>query len=146
MLWDKVKSTTVQDIWHEKNGKIKDTAVQICIMLYIIGFIQGSRITMPNKQKLERQQSESIDRGGAHKSEDRGWPSEGQRLALHSPSQEPHTILKADSHTACRTHAVPMPFVNSHMPCRAPVLLRQCRVLCESPHGSRKYPNCSPAL
>jgi len=28
------------------------------------------------------------------------------------------------------------------MPCRAPALLRQCRVLRESPGGSRKYPNC----
>jgi hypothetical protein len=38
-----------------------------------------------------------------------------------------------------------MPFpcrVNSHMPCRAPVFLRQCRVLRESPRGRRKYPNC----
>ena len=61
-----------------------------------------------------------------------------------------HT-LKADSHIACRAHAEPMPFphlspampcVNSHMPCRAPALLRQCRVLRESPHCSRKYPNC----
>jgi hypothetical protein len=42
-------------------------------------------------------------------------------------------------------HAVPMPFpcrVNSHMPCRAPAILRQCRVLRESPRGRRKYPNC----
>ena len=52
--------------------------------------------------------------------------------------------LKADSHTACRAHAVPLPCraVNSHMPCRAPALLRQCRVLRESPRVSRKYPNC----
>jgi hypothetical protein len=35
-----------------------------------------------------------------------------------------------------------MPFVNSHMPCRAPAMLRQCRVLLEIPRGSRKYPNC----
>jgi hypothetical protein len=28
------------------------------------------------------------------------------------------------------------------MPCRAPAILRQCRVLRESPRGSRKYPNC----
>jgi hypothetical protein len=40
----------------------------------------------------------------------------------------------------CRSHA--MPFVNSHIPCRAPAMLRQCRVLRESLHGSRKYPNC----
>ena len=40
----------------------------------------------------------------------------------------------------CRSPA--MPCVNSHMPCRAPALLRQCRVLRECPHGSRKYPNC----
>jgi len=39
----------------------------------------------------------------------------------------------------CRSPA--MPFVNSQMPCRAPALLRQCRVLRESPRGSRKYPN-----
>jgi len=53
-------------------------------------------------------------------------------------------ILKADSHIACRAHAVPLPCcaVNSHMPYRAPALLRQCRVLRESPRGSRKYPNC----
>jgi hypothetical protein len=31
---------------------------------------------------------------------------------------------------------------NSHMPCRAPAILRQCRVLRECPRGSRKYPNC----
>jgi hypothetical protein len=41
--------------------------------------------------------------------------------------------VKADSHTACRA-------VNSHMPCRALALLRQCRVLRESPRSSRKYP------
>jgi hypothetical protein len=29
--------------------------------------------------------------------------------------------------------------VNSHMPCRVPAILRQCRVLRESPRGSRKY-------
>jgi len=39
----------------------------------------------------------------------------------------------------CRSPA--MPCVNSHMPCRAPALLRRCRVLHESPRGSRKYPN-----
>jgi hypothetical protein len=41
-------------------------------------------------------------------------------------------------------HAVSLPWraVNSHIPCRAPVLLRQCRVLRESPRGSRKYPKC----
>jgi hypothetical protein len=44
----------------------------------------------------------------------------------------------------CRSFAVPPPChaVNSHMPDHAPALLRQCRVLCESPRGSRKYPNC----
>jgi len=59
--------------------------------------------------------------------------------------------LKADSHTACRAHAAPMPlpclspampFFNSHMPWRAPALLRQCHIIRESPCGSRKYPNC----
>jgi hypothetical protein len=52
--------------------------------------------------------------------------------------------LAADSHIACRAHAVPLPCrtVNSHMPCRTPALLRQRHVLRESPHGSWKYPNC----
>jgi hypothetical protein len=52
--------------------------------------------------------------------------------------------LKADSHIACRAHAVPLPCrsVNTHMPCHAPALLRQCRVLGESPRGRRKYPKC----
>jgi hypothetical protein len=40
----------------------------------------------------------------------------------------------------CRSPA--MPCVNSHMLCRAPALFQQCRVLRESPRGSRKYPNC----
>jgi hypothetical protein len=31
--------------------------------------------------------------------------------------------------------------VNSHMPSRAPAILRQCHVLRESPRGSRKKPN-----
>ena len=41
------------------------------------------------------------------------------------------------------THSMPCPCraVNSHMPCRAPAMLRQCSVLCESPRGSQKYPN-----
>jgi hypothetical protein len=30
---------------------------------------------------------------------------------------------------------------NSHIPCRAPAMLRQCRALHESPRVSRKYPN-----
>jgi hypothetical protein len=52
--------------------------------------------------------------------------------------------LKADPHIPCRAHAVPLPClsINSHMPCRALAMLRQCRVLRESPRGSRKYPNC----
>jgi hypothetical protein len=40
----------------------------------------------------------------------------------------------------CRSPAMPYR-VNSHMPCHAPAILRQCRVLRESPRGSRKYPN-----
>jgi hypothetical protein len=52
--------------------------------------------------------------------------------------------VKADSHIACRANAVPLPCraVNSHMPFRDPAILRQCRVLRESPRGSRKNPNC----
>ena len=48
--------------------------------------------------------------------------------------------VKADSHIARRAHAVPLPWraVNSQMPYRAPAVLRQCRVLRESPRGSRK--------
>jgi len=42
-------------------------------------------------------------------------------------------------HPCC---SLAMPFVNSHMPCHAPLLLQQCRVLRENPRGSRKYPNC----
>jgi hypothetical protein len=44
-----------------------------------------------------------------------------------------------------RAEAVPpsMPCrVNSHIQCRPPAILRNCRVLRESPRGSRKYPNC----
>jgi hypothetical protein len=46
------------------------------------------------------------------------------------------------------THSMPcpcyhvIPCVNSHKTCRCPALLQQCRVLRESPRGSRKYPNC----
>jgi hypothetical protein len=60
---------------------------------------------------------------------------------------------EANSHMPRRAHTVPMPLpyrahaipyhVNSHIPCRAPAILRQCCVLRESPRGSRKYPNCS---
>jgi hypothetical protein len=35
-----------------------------------------------------------------------------------------------------------MPFVNSHMPRRAPAMLLLRRVLRGSPRGSLKYPNC----
>jgi hypothetical protein len=49
----------------------------------------------------------------------------------------------------CRTeliytcHAAPMPCrVNLHMQSRAHAILRQCRVLRESPCRSREYPNC----
>jgi hypothetical protein len=40
-------------------------------------------------------------------------------------------------------HVAPMLCrVDSHMPCRATAVFRQCRVLRESPRGNRKYPNC----
>jgi hypothetical protein len=42
----------------------------------------------------------------------------------------------------CRSHAMPCS-LNSHMLFRAHAILRQCRVLRESPRGSRKYPNWS---
>jgi hypothetical protein len=41
----------------------------------------------------------------------------------------------------CRSPVMPCR-VNSHIPCRAPAILRQCRVVREIPRGSRKYPNC----
>jgi hypothetical protein len=41
----------------------------------------------------------------------------------------------------CRSPVMPCR-VNSHMPCRDPAILRQCRVIRESPRDSRKYPNC----
>jgi hypothetical protein len=41
----------------------------------------------------------------------------------------------------CRSSAMPCR-VNSHMQCHASAILRQCRVLRESPRGSRTYPNC----
>jgi hypothetical protein len=41
---------------------------------------------------------------------------------------------------SCQLASVPVK-ANIHMPCRAPAILRQCRVLRESPRGSRKYPN-----
>jgi hypothetical protein len=36
---------------------------------------------------------------------------------------------------------MPLPCRSPVMPCRSPAILRQCRVLRESPRGSRKYPN-----
>jgi hypothetical protein len=75
--------------------------------------------------------------------------SRQKRFMVHF-SQTKH--IKANSHMSCRAHASPMPFlwrspatpcrVNSHMPCCAPAILRQCLVLRKSPRGSRKYPNC----
>jgi len=57
--------------------------------------------------------------------------------------------VKVDSHIACRAHAAPMPLSCHAVPlihtghaAPLPARLRQCRVLRESPHGSRKYPNC----
>jgi len=49
-----------------------------------------------------------------------------------------NSTLKADSHMACRAHAMPL----IHTSCCTPAMLRQCRVLRESPRGSQKYLNC----
>jgi hypothetical protein len=59
-----------------------------------------------------------------------------ERKKLQKILTEFYSVLtvKVDSHIACRA-------VNSHMPCRASAMLRQCRVLRESPRGSRKKPN-----
>jgi hypothetical protein len=69
--------------------------------------------------------------------------------AVHLLLHHPMSLNIEDRFThsmpcSCRAHVVPLPrrTVNSHIPCRAPALLRQCRVLRESPRGSRKYPNC----
>jgi len=79
------------------------------------------------------------------------WASLRSAARCWAGSRVPTPPLKADSHIACRAHAAPMlfpshspamPCVNSHMPCRSPALLRECRVLRESPRGSRKYPKC----
>ena len=51
--------------------------------------------------------------------------------------------LKADSHIASHAHAVPLPCrALIDTPCRAPALLRECRIFRESPRGSREHPNC----
>ena len=48
----------------------------------------------------------------------------------------------ADSYIACRAFAVILPCLALIHTCHAAPLLRQCRVLRESPRGNRKYPNC----
>ena len=67
---------------------------------------------------------------------------------------QPPERIQADSHIPYHAPAVPCR-AYSHMPCYAPAVLRQCRVLCESPRvagkirtanretprGSRKKPN-----
>jgi hypothetical protein len=65
-------------------------------------------------------------------------------LCLKTVQPPTQCTLKADSHIACRTYYVPLPcrVVNSHMPSRGPAMLRECRVLRESPRGSRNNPNC----
>jgi hypothetical protein len=50
-----------------------------------------------------------------------------------------YTCNAAPMPRSCRAHAVPRYFTQ---PCRAPSILRQCRVLRVNPRGSRKYPNC----
>jgi len=73
-----------------------------------------------------------------------GFLSHTFRFTDHRRLPQVMSSVKADSHIACRAHAVPLSCraVNSHMLCRAPAMLRQCLVLRESPCGSRKYPNC----
>jgi hypothetical protein len=68
------------------------------------------------------------------------WQCTGQFKLSGQACQATPTHLNRLIHTC---HAAPMPCrFNSHIPCRAPAILRQCRVLPESPRGSRKYPNC----
>ena len=70
-------------------------------------------------------------------------------IAICRPVLQSRTVL-SNTHKLLRpihTHSMPRPChflchaVNSHMPCHTPALLRQCRVLCESPCGSQKYLN-----
>jgi hypothetical protein len=56
-------------------------------------------------------------------------------------STTPKNTLKANTHILRRAPAMPCP-ANSHIPCCAPTILRQFRVLRKSPLGSRKNPNC----
>jgi hypothetical protein len=52
--------------------------------------------------------------------------------------------IKANSHIPCRSPAVLIQTCHAvPMPCRVPVILRQCRVLRENTRGRQKYPNCS---
>ena len=52
-------------------------------------------------------------------------------------------MLSATLNVTYRSFATTLSkLVISHTPCSAPTMLRQCRVLRESPRGSRKYPNC----
>jgi hypothetical protein len=61
-------------------------------------------------------------------------------VKVNSQCTMPRPCHAALIHTC---HAAPMPCrVNSHMLCRAPVILRQYHVLRESPRGRRKFPNC----
>jgi hypothetical protein len=57
----------------------------------------------------------------------------------------PINFPKRNSHMPSCAHAIPLPCRAALIhtcQCRAPAILRQCRVLRESPRGSRKYPNC----
>jgi hypothetical protein len=47
-------------------------------------------------------------------------------------------LVKADSHIACRAHAVPLPCraVNSHMPCRAHAVPLPCPALIHTCHDA----------
>jgi hypothetical protein len=78
------------------------------------------------------------------------------RSAEHLPCEfyHVHTMPAATGNLycaqcpCCTVCSIPVVLVwytikaNSHMPCHAPAILRQCRVLCVIPRGSRKFLNC----
>jgi len=111
-------------------------------------------LSVPSAQVVTPKMETECSETSAHKIQTPGnHAKERKQLSKHGESLKSRITVKMFvSHGRTDiyggfTHSVPcpccpMPCVNSHMPCRSPALLRQCRVLRESPRGSRKYPNC----
>jgi hypothetical protein len=72
-----------------------------------------------------------------------GWVSGKGGRCLRLTTMSPLGLIYRCHAIPMSANAMPMPCrANSHTPCRSPAILRQCRVLSESPRGSRKYPKC----